>query len=577
MRLVLLHYHILKNGGSSIIEILARSFWETFAEYDLPDRDAEITRPDLLSYLDSNPGVQAFSSHQIFYPVPRASGYLFFDICFLRDPIDRIRSTYDFFRAKPVPGVLISDIANQCALGEFTRRLVEEMPWTVNDVQVNLLANGLVHDQPRGIEDLAVATARMLETSFLGVVDQFDESLVAGQYALRMLFPALNCVHAPVNVSAAPGSTLAERTEQFRSACDEAVFAELLRLNAMDFELLGRARAEVGRRFDVVPDGKERLCLLTQGRSKVPQANSTKRHARSTPPASTSAPGIVTTLTRGLRFAADIRMIRPGSALRLIFDARYYCESYPDVATSGEDPFWHFVLKGAFEGRNPHPLFDTAFYLNQCPRPPRINALSDYLEHGEAAGRRPHPLFDPEFYARRYPDVGHARMNALLHYVLHGAAERRKPHPLFEPDYYRSVCADARNGGNPLVHFLQCEATECCNPHPLFDCRSYLRAHREISGNPLAHYLLHQPAAGRFFEATSEKFDAARFTIQDVEILAVLSDSRVDAGVETAVVWRDATGAKKFRCAPQQQPFFESLRYDQIAAQINGKGPSGHL
>src|SRR5579862_2209133 len=110
MRLVLLHYHILKNGGSSIIEILARSFWETFAEYDLPDRDAEITRLDLLSYLDCNSGVQAFSSHQIFYPVPRAPGYLFFDICFLRDPIDRIRSTYDFFRAKPVPGVLISDI-----------------------------------------------------------------------------------------------------------------------------------------------------------------------------------------------------------------------------------------------------------------------------------------------------------------------------------------------------------------------------------------------------------------------------------------------------------------------------------
>jgi hypothetical protein len=577
MRLVLLHYHILKNGGSSIIDILARSFWERFAEYDLPGRDAEITRPDLLSFLDSNPGVQAFSSHQIFYPVPGAPGYLFFDICFLRDPIDRIRSTYDFFRVKPVPGVLISDIANQYTLGEFTRRLVEEMPWTVNDVQVNLLANGLVHDQPRGIEDLAVATARMLETSFLGVVDQFDESLVAGQYGLRTLFPMLNCVHAPVNVSAAPGSTLAERTEQFHSACDEAVFAELLRLNAMDFELLDRARAEVRRRFDLVPDGKERLRLLNQGLSKVPPPNSTKRHARSTPPASGPEPGILTTVTRGLRFAANVRMIRPGSAFRLIFDANYYRESYPDVAASGVDPIWHFVVKGAFEGRNPHPLFDTSFYLNQCPRPARINALADYLEHGEAAGRRPHPLFDPEFYAHRYPDVGHARMNALLHYVLHGAAERRKPHPLFEPDYYRSVCADARNAGNPLVHFLQCEAAECCNPHPLFDCRSYLAAHPDASRNPLVHYLTSRAGSPSPCEANAATFGASRFTFQDVEVLAVLSDSGFDACVETALVWRDAAGEKKFRCPPQQQPFFESLRYDQIAAQINGKAASGNL
>ena len=42
MRQVLLHYHILKNGGSSIIEILRRSYWGTFSEFDLADRDAEI-------------------------------------------------------------------------------------------------------------------------------------------------------------------------------------------------------------------------------------------------------------------------------------------------------------------------------------------------------------------------------------------------------------------------------------------------------------------------------------------------------------------------------------------------------
>ena len=553
--------------------------------------------------------MNAVSSHQIFYPVPKAPGFLFFDICLLRDPMDRLRSNYDYFRVKPVRGHSISDLANQLTLGQFARRLVEEMPWTVNDVQVNLLANGQVNDQPRG-EDLDKATARMLETCFLGVVDCFDESLVAGQYGLSVLFPSLNCVQAPVNDSAKKGSTLAERTEQLKEACDDDVYAELLRLNSMDFELLRRARAEVRRRFERVPDGEERLRRLREGVSVLlargedvnastaatqpvrPPRNVAGRKAKWTP-AGTPAPGVVTRLMRRLRFAMDLGMMRPGSAFRRLFDADYYREAYPDVAASGVNPLWHYVVRGVYEGRNPHPLFDTNFYLSQCPRMPGVNALSDYLQHGDAKGRRPHPLFDAEYYMLCSPDVRQARMNSLLHYVLHGAAEGRKPDPLFEPDYYRTVCAGARNAANPLVHFVENEATEGCNPHPLFDCKAYLRAHPEASGNALAHYLMRTPDEHGPCEGSPGTFDTARFTILGVDVLIVFPGSGFDVCPEPkqqriyvtlqacaardgfegeiALVWQDASGAKKLLCAPQQRPFFECVRYDQLAAQINGK------
>jgi hypothetical protein len=509
MRQVLLHYHILKNGGSSIIEILRRSYRGTFSEYDLPDRDAEIKPADLIAFLERNPRVNAFSSHQIFYPVPLAPGFLFYDICFLRDPVDRIRSIYDYFRGRPIDGDPIRQLANELTLGDFVRKLVEEMPWTINDVQVNLLANGLVHDQPRGIGDLETATRRMLDTSFLGVVDRYNESLVAGQHGLAAMFPGLNCVQAPVNDSATPGLTFDQRQEQFRKSCDEGVYAELLRQNAMDLELLRRAREEVRRRFELVPDREERLRGLKQGVETL--------RARGDQPV--EAPTVVapktvstrsTLLKRWLRFASNLRASRPGSTFRRLFDA--------------------------------------------------------------------------EFYLERYPDVRQAGMNPLLHYVLHGAAEERKPNAWFQPEYYATVCAAARGVENPLLHFAENVEGQCCSPHPLFDCESYLRAHPETKGNPLAAYMARRGGKSPAIVVAAETFEAACFEIQDVEVWVAFPGDEFDARAETdqrqvyqalqahgefAVVWRDQCGGKKFLCAPQQQRFFECARFDQLAAQVN--------
>ena len=153
-----------------------------------PDRDGHVSYADLLALLDRKPEVKAVSSHQIHYPVPAVPGYIFFDLCFLRDPIDRLRSMYYYFRAKPQPGDPVSDFACRSNMGDFVARLVGEMPWYINDPQVNLVANGIANDVPTE-RDLDRALARILNTSFLGVVDLYTESLIAGQYFLSAVFP----------------------------------------------------------------------------------------------------------------------------------------------------------------------------------------------------------------------------------------------------------------------------------------------------------------------------------------------------------------------------------------------------
>jgi hypothetical protein len=207
--------------------------------------------------------VQALSSHQIHYPVPAAPGYIFFDMCFLRDPIDRLRSTYDYFRQRPAAGDPLSDAANSLGFGEFFRSLLERFPEQVDNPQVNLLANGGA-DRETVPEDLGPAMKRMIQTSFLGVVDCFDQSMIAGQSLLSAVFPSLECSYQPANVSRGFGGTMASRRIQFQEACGRAVYAELLRQNALDCRLIRAARAEVRRRFATVPDGASQLTALKE-------------------------------------------------------------------------------------------------------------------------------------------------------------------------------------------------------------------------------------------------------------------------------------------------------------------------
>jgi Sulfotransferase family len=275
LRFVLLHYHILKNAGTTVEYILDRSFGHRYCAIDEAERDAHFPNASLLSLVSRNPDLKAISSHQIRYPVPTVTGLIFFDLCFLRDPIDRIRSMYDYFREKPAVGDPVSEYANGLRLGEFVARLIGEMPWYVNDVQVNLLSNGIVNDCPRK-EDLDRASARMMRMSFPGVVDCFTESLVAGQYFLQPVFPELDCAESAVNVTAGFGGALTERVSRVAEACGKQVFDELLSLNALDFELLDRARFEIGRRYSLVPE-REARALKESLRSAESRAKAASR------------------------------------------------------------------------------------------------------------------------------------------------------------------------------------------------------------------------------------------------------------------------------------------------------------
>jgi hypothetical protein len=262
MRFVILHYHIFKNAGTAIENLLRSNFGARFAEFEGNGPDCQLSGRSLVAWLKQHPEMQAISSHQLRYPKPEAPGFVFFDLCFLRDPIDRIYSIYTFFRKYPPQPDPLSVLAHETTLGRFAAQLVERSPHLVNDVQVTMLATDGAYLRPPSGKDLVRATETLLAMSFPGVADCFYESMVAGQYFWKPAFPEFDNAALPANVSREPGSTLESRLKAVRSACGKTLYEELERLNALDCELVRRARVEVARRFRLTPDRERRLAEL---------------------------------------------------------------------------------------------------------------------------------------------------------------------------------------------------------------------------------------------------------------------------------------------------------------------------
>ncbi|HVY92972.1 MAG TPA: hypothetical protein VHA14_09495 [Bryobacteraceae bacterium] len=388
MRLVILHYHLFKNAGSTIEEMLDHSFHGRFRRIETADASGIVTDRDLLQHIYDGRGVQAVTSHQIRYPMPQAAGCLFFDICFVRDPLDRLRSFYDYFRQRPDPSNPISVLANQCAMGEFAARMIREQPLFVRNNQVNLLACGGDSDEP-GERDLDLAIRRLQAAAFPGVVDCFEQSIAAGAVWLGQAFPELDLDRAAVNVSRGMEGSVESRIAGMREACEPEIFEQLMRMTALDRLLVSSARAEVLRRFREVEDAGQK-----PGGSPGQPAEA--------PPHG----GVIQ------RFGRERK-------LRAVFDSVFYLEKNSDVRAAGIDPLRHYLAHGAAEDRAPHPLFDSRYYRITAGVSEGVNPLEHFLDAGAWAAS-PHPLFSCEAYRRAYPEVIERNVNPLVHYLRSG-------------------------------------------------------------------------------------------------------------------------------------------------------------
>lgn len=135
------------------------------------------------------------------------------------------------------------------------------------------------------------------------------------------------------------------------------------------------------------------------------------------------------------------------------FRTQWYLSQIPEAASSGLNPLIHYLVFGKAAGRSPLPahepvltpelaldietllssrLLDTDWYRTHTSglAKGREAVARHYLEKGANEGKNPGPAFDTRAYWNAYADVEAAGTNPLLHYLRYGRGEGRKIFPV---------------------------------------------------------------------------------------------------------------------------------------------------
>ena len=172
------------------------------------------------------------------------------------------------------------------------------------------------------------------------------------------------------------------------------------------------------------------------------------------------------------RFSADLDAVRQST----LFDEAWYAQQLsgrvpPDLAV-------HYLIRGAGDGLDPHPLFDTDFYQSMVVEAagPGTNALAHYHATGDAEGRRPSPWFDAGWYRQFYKVSPPSGTTVLAEYWQTGQFAARSPHPLFDVAWYSARYAGQMSHRNPVVDMIHGGLAQGRVPHRAFDGASRIGA-----------------------------------------------------------------------------------------------------
>lgn len=263
MRCIILHHHIFKNAGTSLDFSLQEFFNENFVEFNKNSEFSRILPEELFEFLESNPDLQAVSSHHFHgydfendlkYSIYNHK-YYFFDFIMIRHPISRLVSMYLYYRSLPSDaGDFLIPYCHKLSFNGFIEFLIKNHPNYVVNPQVTMLGSDH-YGAPPNPKNLDRAINRLLKCSMLGLVERFGDSLLVAEYFLQPVFPKLKLKLTRQNISnlaSIPGYD--GSLESIENNIGASSFKKLCKLNDLDIKLWNFVDHELKRRKSYVPE-----------------------------------------------------------------------------------------------------------------------------------------------------------------------------------------------------------------------------------------------------------------------------------------------------------------------------------
>ena len=243
-RHIVLHYHLFKNAGTSLDKILKENFKEGWHEHEGPSSGWKSS--DVAAYLEQNKHITVLSSHTALLPVPELPNTTIYPVIFIRHPIDRIRSIYEFER-KQIAETEGAIKAKELDLAGYIEwRLSRKGDRTIRNFHTCRLAfyNSQVAKKDRPSE-MDSALEAITKLPFIGVVESFDESIQRCENWLSKFFQGMALKPVMLNVTQEKNSTLSERLSNFKVLIGEDLYDKLVDANKLDLKLYDHAVAVV--------------------------------------------------------------------------------------------------------------------------------------------------------------------------------------------------------------------------------------------------------------------------------------------------------------------------------------------
>jgi hypothetical protein len=232
-RKLLLHYHLFKNAGTSVDQILKKNFADRWVNQEFPPRSECNHQEEARTLIIDNPHLAAISSHTLMMPVPEIEGVEILPIVFVRHPLDRLKSAYTFERTQEAntEGAVLAKRMNFA--GYLRTRLATLNDRSCRNFHTHRLAMAMP-DMAGTERDRAFTAVDRL--AFIGLVECFEQSIQRLEALAQRLFPEFRSFLVWANASRARDG-IDERVAGIRSELGEDDFAAVLEANHADVEL----------------------------------------------------------------------------------------------------------------------------------------------------------------------------------------------------------------------------------------------------------------------------------------------------------------------------------------------------